>query len=381
MATTFEGDVTTDTDIMHRSTYQLLTSGQLFSKSVQWACFNKTPFTKAVGLEAFGVASVLDIDKFGAAEASGRIIDYDTGHISFHGSVYATTPTSYHTGRLGSHTPELVEGGHEYAYSWHELDQSTYIPETDVEDNSAGRHVDIKAQKMEGMKQTFVRDFNYAILGHASAPDYGTMGPYQVDSDLTHLISVTQSSAVAPGGLSSAGAYWKNQYKAITAIGGGGEMDRPIVLRRSMMDGLNDARALAEATNDYLLLATQGAWQYYDRLMYADTVQGGSFAVIKKYDAAGIEHYAFGRNPMVWDPAVTRPVGADASTESIYGIHIPSYKISIRTEKNFKVLGWEGPRVHDREKTHNAMIQLRYTPAVIARRPHVVFYNMPVCPD
>ncbi len=365
---------------MSRSTYQLLTSRDAFSKLVQWACFNKTPFTKAVGLEAFGVEAVKDLQAFGAAKPSGRIIDYDSGVYAKSGPIFATGPTGYHVGRLGNHTPELVEGGDEYSYAWHELCMTEFIPKNDVQDNAKGL-VDIKAQKMEGMKQACIRDFNYCLLGNSSAPDAGVMGPSSLRSDLPNLISVGGTRTV--GGIAkseTAAHYWKNGYTAIASIGGGGEMNRPLALRESLVDIKNDQMVFAEASDDYLLLATQGAYQYYGRLMYADSVQSaraGAFGTVGKYDAAGITHFAFDGSPMVWDPAVAIPYNATASTESIYGIHIPSFFISIRKEENFKMAGWEEPREHDVQKTLVASITTRYTPGVRAMRPHFVAYDLP----
>ena len=367
---------------MTRSTYQLLTSKDAFSKAVQWGCFTKTPFMKAVGLEAFGVESVKDVNAFGAAKSTGRIIRYDKGKYAVSGAIFATTGTNFHVGRMSSENPQLVEGGDEWSYSWHELVASQFIPKNDVQDNGDPL-IDIKAQKMDGMKQKFVQDFNYCILGSSSAPDTGVMGPDSVYSDLPNLISVTQSRSV--GGITKSDAtYWGNQYKAITSVGGGGEMDRPIALRRGLLVLKNDTMSNAEATDDYLCVATQGAWQYYDRLMYADSVQGrngGAFGAIAKYDAAGIQHFAFAGSPLVWDPAVTVPYGATASTEAIYGIHIPSYFISIRSEENFAMSDWEAPRQHDSPKTFIASLRTRYTPGVTAMRSHFVAYNMPECPD
>ena len=147
------------------------------------------------------------------------------------------------------------------------------------------------------------------------------------------------------------------------------------------MDAKNDQAVYAETTDDYLVVASQGAWQYYDRLMYADTVQSGAFPVSKTYDAAGINHKAFDGSPVVWDPAVTVPYTSTASTESFYGIHIPSYFISFRKEEAFKVTGWEPPREHDTQRTHVLQVRTRYTPGVTAMRPHFVCYNIPACPD
>lgn len=380
---TYVGVVGTS-DALHKGTYQTLTSKTArISKGVQWAVFNKTPFLKAVGVEAFGVEGMQDVNKFGAATPSGRIIRYDSGKYAVTGEVFATTGTSFHTGRMGSFNPELVEGGDQWAYSWHKINNVQYIPVTDVQDNSDG-FIDIKAQKMEGMKQKYVEDFNYLILGDTTnGPDAGALGASSVNSDLANLISKDQTEDV--GGISKSGnTYWNNGAKEIATIGGGGEFDRPLILRRSLLDAKMDQQQFAEATDDYLFLLTKGAWQLYDRLMYADSVQGrngGAFGSFSKYDAAGIRHFAFDGSPMVWDPATVLPIGATASTNAIYGIHIPSFFISIRSEENFLVSDWEAPREHDQFKSYVASIQTRYTPGVSAMRPHFVAYDLPASND
>ena len=259
-----------------------------------------------------------------------------------------------------------------------------YIPVRDVQNNTQG-YINIKAQKMEGMKQSMVEGFNYAILGDSTnMPDAGAMGPYVVQNDLTNLISVTLTSAITPGNIGKDNAYWKNGIKAITSVGGGGEMDRPLPLRRGIKAALLARRAIAESNGDYLYLTTQGAYQYVDRLMYADTIQSGNsgaYGQLANYDAVGIEHLVFAKKPMVYDPAVQVPVGATASTEAIYGIHIPSFFIGLRTEENFTATDWEPPREHDQYKTLVARLSVQYTPGVTAMRPHFVCYNLPACAD
>ncbi len=367
--------------VQDRDTYQKLTSTQKYSTKVRYACFNKTTFTKAIGVEAFGPDAMLDVNRFGVTESNGRIVQYDQGVYALSDQIFATASSSTHVGRLGSFTGSLTEGGSQMGYSWHRLIAAEMVPDVDVQDNSKGQ-IDILAQKLGRMEKSYVRDFNYCLLGHSSAPNAGVLGPSSVYSDLPNLISVTQTRTV--GGIATTNSFWKNGYKAIATIGGGGELDRPLILRRSLKDQMNDQHTYAEATLDYLFVCTQGAWQYMDRLMYADTIQGrngGAMGGIKKYDAAGILHYAFEGQPMVWDPALTVPYGATASTESIYGIHVPSYFLSLRKEESFKVDGWEKPRVHDQYRTLNAQIRTRYTPGVSDRRTHFVAYNMPACPD
>ncbi len=376
--------VVSSSDALHKGTYQTLTSKtERISKGVQWAVFQKTPFLKAVGVEAFGVDAMTDITKFGQATTSGRIIRIDSGKYALTGEVFSTTGNSFHTGRMGAFNPELIEGGNQWAYSWHKINNVQYIPVLDVQDNTDG-FIDIKAQKLEGMKQQYVQDFNFLILGDTTnGPDQGAFGPAAVNSDLANLISVTQTATV--GGISKSGnTFWNNGRKEISTIGGGGEFDRPLILRRGLLDLKMDQMVFAEATDDYLLLATQGAWQLYDRLMYADSIQGrngGVFGGVAKYDAAGIRHFTFDGSPMVWDPATVLPVGATASTNAIYGIHIPSFFISLRAEENFKVSDWEMPREHDQFKSLVASIQTRYTPGVTQMRPHFVAYDLPASND
>ncbi len=377
MATgTYAGD---PSGVMHRDTYQELTSGQKVSKAVQFACYNKNPAMRAIGVEEFGASAMADPETFGAARGSGRMIEYESGAYATVGQIFTDGPDSFHVGRLGSYTPSLTEAGDEWGFAWHRLVVAEYIPDWDVMDNGKQRIVDIKAQKLEAMKQSYIRDFNYCVLGNSSAPDSGTMGPSSVYADLPNLISVTQTRTV--GGIAATNSYWQNQYKAITSVGGGGDMDRPLPLRRGMLDAKNDTLSLSEASDDFLIFCTQGFWQYYDRLMYADTVQGGAITVSKKYDAAGVQHKVFDGSPMVWDPAVTTPYGATASTECAYFVHIPSFKLSLRSEENFKYTGWEEPREHDQYRTLVSQIRTLYTPKITARRPHLVIYNLPACAD
>lgn len=380
-----EANTYTGTISSIRDTYQKLTSVDAFSKQVQWACFTKTPAMRAFGLEGFGVQSMKDFQNFAGAKPTGRVIRYDSGVYGLRGSINATAPTSSHVGRMGNFQGQLVEGGDEWAYSWHRLIQVEYIPDVDVQDNTKG-NINIKLQKQDGMKQQYVQDFNYCLLGNSSAPDAGSMGVSAVYTDLPNLISYSQTRTV--GAIAKTNSYWQNGVKAIASIGGGGEMDRPIQLVRSMVDGKNDQMKYAEASDDYLWMVTQGFYQSYGHLMYADMVQSGrpgAFGTIQRYDAAGIKHYAFDGGPMVWDPAVTLPYDAGstvtAGTECATGIHLPTFFVGLRTEENFKLSEWEPPREHDVQKTLVCSLKTRYTLGVTAMRPHVVFYNIPANTD
>ena len=176
--------------------------------------------------------------------------------------------------------------------------------------------------------------------------------------------------------------YWAPQRKEIASIGGGGEMDRPITLRRSMNAVFNTASALAEGDMNYLLVCTPGAWQTWDRLVYADAQnRDGALGRKGNYDAAGIEHVTFRSQPMVSDPACVTPNGATASTEAIYGIHIPSYAISFHSEEGPTFDGWEPARAHDQQRTDVLQFRMRYTPIIRKMRPHLLGYNIPANAD
>ena len=376
MTDTYSGEV-----YGNHPTFNQLTSKDTFRAKIQFACWTKNPFTRILGAEGFGVEALQNLDTFRNAKPTGRMIRFDSGVYQVGGTIFDTSATAFHTGRMDRFNPALVEDGDEWAYAWHQMNVVEFIPEMDVEDNVKG-FIKRTTLREQAMKNQMVTDFNYNILGNSSGADYGTKGPNSVYSDLPNLISVTQTRTV--GAIAATNSFWQNQYKAATSIGGGGELDRPLVLRRSLMDVFNDTLQLAESTGpqDYLLLGTQGAHQYYDRLMYADANRaGGDFGRSGRYDAAGVQTFAFNGAPLIWDPAVTVPYGATAATECIYGIHMPSFAVGIRSEKNFHFTGWEKSREHDDYKTYIARCTVRYTPMVTARRPHFVLYNMPACPD
>jgi len=375
---------TGDVSWMARDTYEKLVSTyEVYSKTVAWACFTKTPFTKAIGVEAFGVEPMTDLAKFGTASPRTQNVRYVSGVYGISGQVFATKGTPFFSGRMGSMTPELTEGGDEWAYSFHQLNKIDYIPLTDVQDNSKGL-IDIKAQRMEGMKQSIVEGFNQSLLGDTSngPTDLSTIGPTALKSDLPNLISKTQTHTV--GGIATTNSYWQNKTATITSVGGGSEMDRPLVLRRALITLLNDVAEYAESGNRYLIVTTQGGWEYFDRLMYADVVQAGKPAVLgtnQVYDAAGIQNFAFAGHPMIWDPSVQTPTGGTASKEFFYLIDLQNYAIALRSEENFKVRGWEQARVHDQYWFLAASITVRFTPLVTSRRTQALLYDVPQNPD
>ena len=379
---TYEGQ---PSGVVHRDSYQEIMTDGSIDTTIQWGIFNKNSFTAALGVAEFGGNAMGDISAFGKRAPSGNLIIRKGGSY-YSTQIFETEGSSAYKGRLASYNPQLVEGGDEVSYAFHRLSSEQFVPDIDIQDNHGiGKLIDLFTQKMDGMKRTIAKDFNYSLLGNTSQPNNGVLGPSAMNTTLSIAIAVTNATV---GGISQAATggdgsttYWQPQRKAITSIGGGGEFDRPLVLRRSLKKVMNDAQALAETQNSYLLVCTQGAEQYLDRLFYADAGRRGNTDVLgskKDYDAAGIRHLMFNGNPAIWDTSVVTPTGASATTtEAIYGIHLPSYKICFHEQEGFTFTPWEAPRNHDEYRTFVSQFRVRFTPVFTAMRPHFIAYNMP----
>lgn len=379
----FETQVGTVSSAMYRSAFDTLVSKGVIDDTLQWGIWKFSPFMEALGLNAFGAEAIGNFKAFGQRSLTGSVIERNGGSY-VEGSIFETDATLQHVGRMGSFNPEYREGGDNYAYAHTRMIGSEFIPDMDLQDNKGvGKIIDIQTYRMQMLVKTAARDFNYTLLGNSAAPDFETAGATLMKTDLKEWLGVTNvtvggiaQSATADDGAST--TYWAPQRKAITSLGGGGEMDRPITLRRSMMKLYNDASALAEQKNQFLIVCTQGAWQTWDRLRYADSQErDGALGKKGTYDAAGIEHMVFRSQPMVFDPAAPTPNGATASTEAFYGIHIPSYGISLHKEEGFTLDGWEPPRAHDQYRTDVMQFRVRYTPIIRQMRPHFLAYNIP----
>ncbi len=383
MASSFDGD---PSGLVHRDTYQELTTDGSIENTVAFGIFNKNSFTAALGVEAFGATAMSDITAFGKRAPTGNIIVRKGGSY-FSTSIFDKSGTSNYKGRLASYTPALVEGGDEIAYAFHRLSSEQFVPDVDVQDNvGIGRIIDLMSQKMENMKKSVARDFNFSLLGNSSQPDADVLGPSSQNTSLNKALGVTNLTV---GGISQAAStdsinYWQPQRKEIASLGSTGEFDSPLLLRRGTKKVMNDAAALAEQQNKYLGVASQGAEQYFDRLFYADAGRRGNNDVLgskKDYDAAGIRHLMFNGNPMVWDTSVAVPNGATASTESVTWIHLPSYGICFHLQEGFTLDDWEPPRSHDQFRTFVAQFRVRFTPIYLQMRPHAIVYNLPVNAD
>jgi hypothetical protein len=336
--------------------------------------FTATPFLKSLALAAYGKAAAIGETSFGdVMETSKKGIQIDRGGHQFEFPLMTAAPSMSVIGRMGNVNPQFVDPAKTGAYACKKFVTPIFIPEEHLEDNVG------KAQLMSRLdtqtrlaKSSAIRDVSYVLLGHSSAPTGATT------VGMNRLVSVTQTGSI--GGISRTLSWWKNKYKACTSVGGGGQLDRPIQLLRSMDNLLLTIRALSGATNEQTLVGTRGAWQYYNRAAYADK-HGTSGVGLKEYYDAGIDHLVFQSRPFIYDGNTQVPWGATASTEAIYFLDYNEFGVNIKENCYFKVEGPEPPRAHDKQRYHQLNLWIRMVPYCTNRRVQGVLYNMPANPD
>ncbi|HUT59436.1 MAG TPA: phage major capsid protein [Phycisphaerae bacterium] len=342
--------------------------------------FSQYPFLKSLGLAAFGKKAMLGETSFGdVTKSSGKGITFNQGGYQFEFPIMTSAPSSYHVGYFDNINPQHNDPGNGGAYSWDRFVVPVMIPEEFMLDNvGSARLMNRFKTEMELAQRTAMRDLSYIILGHASAPTGAPEG-------LSQLVSVTQTAVAtgSPGGLSPADySWWNNQAVSCTSVGGGGEVDRPLQLIRSMEKLMLTCRNLSGASNDQTLVGTAGAWQYYGRARYADQTANGVPALRNSsYDAIDVDHLVFAGRPFIYDAAVTGPIGATASTESIYFLDYSEFGVNFKANEYFKVEGWEAPRAHDNQRFYQMNIWYRLVPYVTNRRIQGVLYSIPANSD
>lgn len=362
-----------------KTTKLLQTVTEDYMPSMRFGVLNQTPLLKAFGVKAFGK----DLLNTGAAQygnvtgnrgAGGKAIKLTDPSFQFSGPILLDYASPTHVGQMGNINPEYMDSQDAWSYPYRRLVASIYIPEEVVKDNKGKNKLqDIMerdlAQAQAGMTYALVN----VLTGNTSAP---TNNPY----GLNYLVSVTQSITVG-GILGTSNTYWNNVRNACTSVGGGGEVDRPIQLLRSMERTDLDIMSLPGSDPaSTMLVATRGAYQYYHRAGYADTVAQG-LRNADMYDAK-VDHLVFGGKPVIYDPAVTTPYGASATTtECIYWLNTAELGLAIRRDEFLDVEPWEAPRTHDKQRYFQSNIWLRYTPFVSHRRVQGVLYNLPQNPD
>ena len=383
MAVPAQPSVYTGTAGNWRGTEQILWStAEDYMPKFRLVTLNQTPALKAFSLKAFGKTDVIPGGSYGnlasKRSSTGKGIKFTKKSYQFSGPVYTSTPTGTHVGRMGNVNPEYLSPNNGFAYAYKRIYWSIYLPEELVKDNKGPNQLlDIMEDQMKLAQAGAVNDVNNILLGNSSAP---TSSPY----GLPYLTSVTQDTSI--GGLDPTSTtgydWWQNQYRACTSVGGGGQLDRPLVFLRKLDSLLLDVRVLSQSSDDQLLLATRGAYQYYRRAVYADTTaQGNGGLRNASYDAAGIDHIVFANCPMIYDPAVTVPYGATASTEVVYAQDLNEMGLAIRQDEFFDLERWDAPRTKDQQRFYQMNIWLRYTPFVSNRRIQAVLYNLPANAD
>jgi hypothetical protein len=374
-----EPTVYTGTASSFKNTQLLTFTTEQYLPALRHAAFTSTPFLRYMNFKAFGKAATLgDLTRYGnIRKTSGKGIRFNDGGYQFSGAVSFTTATGSNVGRMAQITPQFMSPGKTWAYSWVRYVLPIGIPEEAVMDNkNGGRLISLLTSHLEIAQKSAIRDMNYMMLGHSSAPSSSPNG-------LNYLVSVTQAANDIGGIEPDVDTGWANQYSACTSVGGGGELDRPLALLRKMQAFNVYMGSFEEATDDVVWACTTGAYQYYLRAAYADGVANSGLRAGQQdlYDA-GIDAVAFNGKPVIYDGAIQVPYGATASTEAMYRLALSDLGASIKSDQYFAVEGWKAPEPKDGQRFYQANIWLRWTPFVGgSRRIQGVLYNIPANPD
>lgn len=370
-----EPGIYTGTATVHKNTTLLTHTAENFMPKFREAVFSSSSLLKALGVSAFGKAAMIGNDRFGnVTTSSGKGVMFSDGY-QFSGPIMTSGPTLVNIDRLATISPQFLDPGNGWAYSWVRGILPLGIPEEVVLDNQgSAKLMDILETNMKLAQSAAVRDITYEFFGSASAPTGCATG-------LKDLVSVTQTATV--GQIAATNSFWQNAYKPCTDVGGGGELNRPLSLLAKLQLLSLTLKSRSSASNDRLWIATQGAYQYVLRGTYADGAPSGNGAVfgIKDFVDAGIEHVANNGSPMIYDSNVTVPTGATASTEAIYNIDLQSTGICFKKNEYFKVEPWTFPTPHHTQRYVRSNILIRRTPYVMNRRDNGVLYNIPANPD
>jgi len=385
MAAPTEPSVYEGTEGVFRDSTLLTHTAVLYEPKFREVVFAQYPFLKSLALAAGGKKAVMGTTSFGnVAKSSGKGITYQSSSPQFDFPIMKSAPDMYQIGRLANINPQHNDPGIGGAYSFVRFVIPVMIPEEFIQDNTGtSRLMNRFTTELKLAQMTAAQQLNYIILGNTSAPTGSPVG-------ISKLVSVTQTAAATgtntstgAGGISPAiYSWWNNQYATCTTVGGGGNLDRPLVLLRKMQKMLLTVRNLSGASDSQTLVGTTGAYQYYQRAQYADTTaQGVGSLRNSDYDGAGIDHCLYSGRPFIYDSAVAGPIGATASTESIYFLDYNEIGVRIRSDQYFKVEGWEAPRAHDKQRYYQLNLYLRCVPYVTNRRIQGVLYNIPANAD
>lgn len=357
-----------------KTTTLLTRTAEDFMPKFREFIFTGTPFLKSLALTAFGGKAFNGEpgSRFGnVTRTDGKGIKFNDGGHQFSFPFLTSAYTSSIVGRMDNINPQYNDPGGGGAYAWVRQVIPMMIPEEAIKDNQGkAKLMDWMETEMKLGQMSMIRDVNYTMLGHSSAP---TGAPY----GLNNLVSVTQTRTI--GGYAATNSDWQNIYEAQTTVGGGGELDRPLALKRKL-------DAMVVKTQSYTggdmnakwWVCTTGAYQYMQRLSYADNAHHG--LAMKEYDGY-LDHIVWNGRPVIYDPSVQEPYGATASTEAIYCLDYSELGINIKRNEYFAVEPWEAPRTKDRQRYYQSNIWLRYTPYVTNRRIQGVIYNLPANGD
>lgn len=363
---------------LNNSNLLAFTSNQ-YMPTFRQVVVNHHPALKVLTLNGLGKNFFAKGGSYGnvkTRESTGRGIVFHDGGFQFETPIMTTAPSGSVIGRLGNVNPEHNEPAVTCSYAYKRVVWSIMVPEEFVKDNRGKEKLmDRLTTEFKLAELAAARDVNYIWCGSSSAPTgFTTQG-------LNYLISHTATTTL--GNVSeSTYSWWANQRKTCTSVGGGGELDRPLVFLRKLESMILDCRSKAGSSDAQVLQATRGAYQYYRRAIYADTWGAGNAGLRNaEYDAVNIDHAVFYGRPMFYDDNTQVPNGATASTEAVYALDLNEAAMHVKRDEFFDVEQWEAPRTKDKQRFYQMNIWFRGTPAVTLRNIQGVMYNIPANSD
>ena len=335
-----------------------------FSRMFAEAVFDETAVLKALGARAWNGKG----DVGNSAKSSGRGIVFGNG-FQFSGKMAVTAPAATRLTKGGTVQAAERDDWTGWAYDWERLMVTLGIPEEDIQDNSGGsRLASLLNDELQLGKMGMANSINQVFLGNASAPTgLTTIG-------LNYLVSVTQTGSI--GGISRTNAYWKNWQKALVDVGGGGDIDKPLALKRALEGAILGTSGYASVSGPDLLIATEGAYLTTARMSERLDGIADTNKVEKKFYDIGIPHMLVHGRPMVYDKDVTVPWGGTASKDCIYGINTKVTGLSFKSQEYFRVEKWMPPNARSTQRTYRSNVFCRCMPYCKDRRANFVIYNM-----
>jgi len=335
-----------------------------FSRMFAEMVFNSTPVLKAMGVRAWN-----GTDNFGNVQkTSGKGVVFGDG-FQFSGKLAVSAPSATVLSKGGTVQAAERDDWEGWAYDWVRLMVTLGIPEEDIQDNTgSARLASLLADEFRLGNMGMIEAVSQVFLGGTSAPTGATA------IGLPYLVSKTDN---AIGGITASATrtWWRPWDKDLTDVGGGGDYDKPIALKRALEGAIVGTTGFASASGPDLLISNAGAYLTLARL--SERLEGliSTTQVEKKFYDAGIPHMMVNGRPMVFDNAAVTTNGGTAG-DFIYGIDTGVTGISFKRQEYFRVEKWMPPNARSSQRTYRSNIFTRMTPYVKDRRANFIIHGM-----